>query len=382
MSGGPALPASTPTKRRPRRISQPPQPRTLIDILAEPGNIEKKNEEPDTVFTAQDLKTWWILTNGSMGKKEKILTPVTSYTRASSWTSKDTEQLVSLVNTAAQQGTSSVTLKKFLGLFGVTARASLAHHPQTHLRALSLLAEDPSSKVREKLAGNVGLPEQVMIILAEDDSCEIRETVVQHRDVTENVLSAMFQHRDDVSIQTQYRQTSLCEKIYAHPRLRTHDRQEILFSADPTIALGAFRNPNLEGEEISQKWHMMRTGETPHSIYIVLEILRHSNTPAEVLDEYVDICVEKNFTYPYGFHMLGPVFRSHRLASETITKIFTYSRAHPSRSNRTLGFAVWDHIAAHSNTPTEILEWITKNKPSSASIRASDQLSQRKKTHE
>jgi hypothetical protein len=79
----------------------------------------------------------------------------------------------------------------------VHVRLVLAGNPHTTPAAMHKLAEDPSEKVRSRLAANARLPEDLFKILAKDSSEEVRISVGENQNVPDQVLELLARDTSD-----------------------------------------------------------------------------------------------------------------------------------------------------------------------------------------
>ena len=79
----------------------------------------------------------------------------------------------------------------------VHVRLVLAGNPHTTPAAMQKLAEDPSEKVRSRLAANARLPEDIFKILAKDTSDEVRISVGENQNAPDDILEMLAHDSSD-----------------------------------------------------------------------------------------------------------------------------------------------------------------------------------------
>lgn len=349
-----------------------------MSTIASAANPEPVVDE----MTADDIETWRMLTREKTGKKQKK--EGTGYPRRSgtqmivSWDAEDTRQLVAMVNTAIEQKASPKAIRKFLNLFGTTAREALAGHPDLDVHALPVLTKDTSAKVREAVARRNTVPVPIMNVLATDKSCDVRLALIFQPDLPEKTVNLMYEHLNDKMVSRKDNANWLTREILSHPKLSASHRQQALYlSSASTHVSWILENPHITSEEIAHKWRLMRENGNESVPYYMHALVSHAKTPVSVLEEYVEESIAGKFSYPYSFQSLKPLFRNNGLPANTIAKIFNYKTAHPEQSDHS-DVLVWEGISAHPNTSDSQLEWIINEFPGPAASNARAQLRDRK----
>ena len=263
---------------------------TPVTVVEEP--LTATQEPVVETMTAEDIEAWWMLTSGKTGKREieeKDFHGWKYRQAVSNWTETDTDNLSAMLNVAVEQGTSARALKKFLNFFGAAAKKSLAKDERTKTAVLLILAKDSSVSVRKMLAERDTLPLPIMTVLSSDQNYETRLALAKRTDVEKTVLTKMHQEYETrPKLAANKRRTtsnSLRHVIARNPNLSISLRQEMLNSTDALEVYSALGNPATTAEEISQVWKKHRQNTRG---YVFTGIINNPNTPAEVLDDFLN----------------------------------------------------------------------------------------------
>lgn len=284
-------------------------------------------------MTTEEIQTWWTLMSGKTGRQKSVEktykpfwgTRTYNYRKNEvEWEQSDTDQLISMVDTAVKQNASLRALKKFLTTFGAHAKTELARSSKPlPAQVCLILAKDPSARVREALAEKENLPEPICRILADDKRPAVRVRLAGNSTVPAPVLQKLFDER-----KTKPRaqnpvwgsEGELEDALARNQHTPAGVIRNLLGTNEKTTKGFALSHPHISIRDVTDVWNNCRhdLSQNPEICYAIVS---KDVTPAHILIEYSE-------------HVLG---------KETIS--------------RQDGFALIA-IAQHPHTPTETLRMI------------------------
>lgn len=150
----------------------------------------------DSVFTAEELSTWWLLANEEYPKKKRHLPEI----------QHDAQQLKMFLQTIPEntiEMTSPVVWREFLQKFPQKVReyaVGESKKQETTSAYLSILAHDPDSTVRWWVAENHNTSPAILKILSTDVAEDVRLEVLYNPSCPVEVITRAAEEKEENSL--------------------------------------------------------------------------------------------------------------------------------------------------------------------------------------